>query len=143
MANTSTDETTDAGGSRSERLGLIGLFRQLPSQISRLIRDELRAAQAELTAKLKAAGMGAGLLVGALVIALFAVGVFIAAAILGLAVVFQPWAAALIVGALLLIVAVILALLGRGKLKKGVPPLPTESIENVKADLRAMKGTGR
>jgi hypothetical protein len=143
MPNTTTDESTDNGGSRSERVGLIGLFRQLPSQISRLIRDELRAAQVELTAKLKAAGLGAGLLVGALVIALFAFGVFIAAAILGLSIVLQPWAAALIVGALLLIIAAVLALLGRGKLKKGVPPLPTESIENVKADIRAVKGTGR
>lgn len=140
MADTTTEET---GSTRSERLGLIGLFRQLPTQISRLIRDELRAAQAELTEKLKAAGMGVGLLVGALVIALFAFGVFIAAAVLGLSVVLQPWASALIVGALLVIVAVILALLGRNKLKKGVPPLPTESIENVKADIRAMKGTGR
>lgn len=140
MADTTTEEP---GSSRSERLGLIGLFRQLPTQISRLIRDELRAAQAELTEKLKAAGMGAGLLVGALVIALFAFGVFIAAAVLGLSVVLQPWASALIVGALLVIVAVVLALLGRNKLKKGVPPLPTESIENVKADIRAMKGTGR
>lgn len=140
MADTTTEEP---GSTRSERLGLIGLFRQLPTQISRLIRDELRAAQAELTEKLKAAGMGAGLLVGALVIALFAFGVFIAAAVLGLSVVLQPWASALIVGALLVLVAVVLALLGRNKLKKGVPPLPTESIENVKADIRAMKGTGR
>lgn len=140
MADTTTEEP---GTTRSERLGLIGLFRQLPTQISRLIRDELRGAQAELTEKLKAAGLGAGLLVGALVVALFAFGVFIAAAVLGLSVVLQPWASALIVGALLVIAAVVLALLGRNKLKKGVPPLPTESIENVKADIRAMKGSGR
>jgi hypothetical protein len=140
MADNTTEEP---GNSRSERLGLIGLFRQLPSQISRLIRDELRAAQVELTTKLKAAGMGAGLLVGALIIILFAFGVFIAAAILGLSVVLQPWASALIVGVLLVIVALVLALLGRNKLKKGVPPVPTESIENVKADIRAMKGTDR
>jgi hypothetical protein len=141
MADTTRDE--DTAGTRSERVGLVGLFRQLPGQISRLIRDELRAAQVELTDKLKAAGVGVGLLVGAVVILLFAFGVFIAAAVLGLSVVFQPWAAALIVGGLLIIIAVVLALLGRGKLKKGVPPLPTESIENVKADIRAMKGSNK
>jgi hypothetical protein len=141
MVDTARDD--DATGTKSERLGLIGLFRQLPGQISRLIRDELRAAQVELTDKLKAAGMGVGLLVGALVILLFAFGVLLAAAVLGLSTVFQPWAAALIVGGVLVIVAVVLALLGQKKLKKGVPPLPTESIENVKADLRAMKGTSK
>jgi hypothetical protein len=141
MVDTARDD--DATGTKSERLGLIGLFRQLPGQISRLIRDELRAAQVELTDKLKAAGVGVGLLVGALVILLFAFGVLLAAAVLGLSTVFQPWAAALIVGGVLVIVAVVLALLGQKKLKKGVPPLPTESIENVKADLRAMKGTSK
>jgi Flp pilus assembly protein TadB len=141
MVDTARED--DATGTKSERLGLIGLFRQLPGQISRLIRDELRAAQVELTDKLKSAGVGVGLLVGALVILLFAFGVLLAAAVLGLSTVFQPWAAALIVGGVLVIIAVVLALLGQKKLKKGVPPLPTESIENVKADLRAMKGANK
>jgi hypothetical protein len=133
----------DAKIGTGEKLGLIGLFRQLPSQISRLIRDELRAAQVELVAKLKGAGVGAGLLVGGAIIALYALGVLIAAGILGLATVLAPWLSALIVGVVLLIVAGTLALLGRNKLKAAVPPLPTDSIESVKEDIRTIKGESR
>jgi hypothetical protein len=126
-----------------ERVGLIGLVRQLPGQVSRLIRDEIRATQMELTEKLKAAGIGVGLLVGGAVLALFAVGALIAAAILGLAEVLAPWLSALIVGVALLLVAGVLALLGRNRLKTGMPPLPQDSIESVKADIRTVKGVNR
>jgi MFS family permease len=135
--------TEDIGVGTGEKLGLIGLFRQLPSQISRLIRDELRAAQVELVQKLKGAGVGAGLLVGGAIIALYALGVLIATAILGLATVLAPWLSALIVGVVLLIVAGVLALLGRNKLMAAVPPLPTDSIESVKEDIRTFKGENR
>ncbi|PRY70041.1 putative superfamily III holin-X [Glaciihabitans tibetensis] len=126
-----------------EKLGLIGLFRQLPAQISRLIRDELRAAQVELVEKLKGAGIGAGLVLGGAIVALYALGVLITTAILGLATVLAPWLAALIVGVMLLVVAGVLVLLGRNKLKTAVPPLPTESIDSVKEDIRTLKGENR
>jgi hypothetical protein len=122
---------------------VIGLFRQLPTQISRLIRDEVRAAQVELVTKLKGAGVGAGLLAGGAVIALYALGVLIISAFLGLATVLAPWLSALIIGVVLLLVAGLLALLGRNKLKTAVPPLPTESIESVKEDIRTFKGEKR
>jgi len=141
-AEDSTDSTADDGNTDGRR-GLIGLLRQIPSQVSRLIRDEIRAAQAELVAKLKEAGIGAGLAVGGAVIALYALGVLIACAILGLATVLAPWLSALIIGVLLLIIAGILVMLGLNKLKKGVPPVPTESIDSVKADIRTVKGTNR
>ncbi|MCU1406596.1 MAG: uncharacterized protein JWQ43_2899 [Glaciihabitans sp.] len=136
MANTVTDEP-----SVEDRTSLIGLFRQIPGQISRLVRDEIRAAQVELSAKLKDAGLGAGLLAGAAVIGLYAFGVLVATAILALAIVLPAWLAALIVAVLLLAVAGALAFLGIKKLKAGVPPVPTDSIESVKADIRTVKGT--
>jgi uncharacterized membrane protein YqjE len=137
-------DTTLPGEKQSgERVGLIGLVRQLPGQVSRLIRDEIRAAQMELTEKLKAAGIGVGLLVGGLVIALFAFGALIAAAILGLSEILAPWLSALIVGVVLLLIAGLLALLGQSRLKKGIPPLPQDSIESVKADIRTVKGVNR
>jgi uncharacterized membrane protein YqjE len=132
-------ESTTTG----ERLSLVGLLRQIPGQVSRLVRDEVRAAQAELTEKLKMAGVGAGLLAGAAVFGLFAFGVLLASAILGLSTVLAPWLSALIVGVVLLVVAGVLAFIGIRKLKKGVPPVPTDSIENVKADIRVVKGENR
>jgi Flp pilus assembly protein TadB len=137
------DSTPPGERQSGERVGLIGLVRQLPGQVSRLIRDEIRATQMELTEKLKAAGVGAGLLVGGAVLALFAFGALIAAAILGLAEVLAPWLSALIVGVVLLLIAGVLALLGQRRLKKGIPPLPQDSIESVKADIRTVKGVNR
>jgi Flp pilus assembly protein TadB len=137
------DSTLPGERQSGERVGLIGLVRQLPGQVSRLIRDEIRAAQMELSEKLKAAGLGAGLLVGGAVLALFAFGALIAAAILGLAEVLAPWLSALIVGVVLLLIAGVLALLGQRRLKKGIPPLPQDSIESVKADIRTVKGVNR
>ena len=137
------DYSTREDESRSERQSLVGLFRQIPTQVSRLVRDEVRAAQAELTAKLKDAGLGAGLLAAAAVMGLYALGVFIATAIIALSNVVAPWLAALIVAVLLLLIAGILAFLGLKKLKTGVPPVPTDSIESVKADIRTVKGVNR
>jgi len=134
---------TQEDESSTERQSLVGLFRQIPTQISRLVRDEVRAAQAELTAKLKDAGLGAGLLAAAAVVGLYALGVFIATAIIALSTVIAPWLAALIIAVALLLVAGILAFLGLRKLKTGVPPVPTDSIESVKADIRTVKGLNR
>jgi tetrahydromethanopterin S-methyltransferase subunit C len=131
------------GDEANERVSLVSLLRRIPQQISRLVRDEVAAAKLELTEKLKAAGLGAGLLVGAAVFGLFAFGVLLAAAVAGLSTVLPVWLSALIVAVLLLVVAGVLALLGVKKLKTGVPPLPTESIDSVKADIRTVKGTNR
>lgn len=120
---------------------LTDLLARIPRQISRLVRDELTAAKTELTTKLKAAGLGIGLVIGAVVVLLFAIGTLLAAAILGLATVLPAWLSALLVGAVLLIIAAILALLGVKKLKAGIPPVPKDSIESVKADITALKGT--
>jgi hypothetical protein len=124
----------------NERVSLVSLLKRIPQQISRLVRDEITAARLELTTKVKAAGIGAGLIVGGVVFALFALGVLIGAAVSALALVLALWLAQLIVGVVLLVVAGILAMIGINKLKKGVPPLPTDSIESVKADIRTVKG---
>jgi multisubunit Na+/H+ antiporter MnhC subunit len=132
---------SDSMTSRSERPKLWGLLKSIPDLVTRLIRDEIQAARQELTAKLKAAALGAGLVVTGVVFGLFTIGVLIAAAILGLTAVFPPWLSALTIGIALLIITVILILVGVGKLKKGVPPVPKESLESVKKDVRAVKGT--
>ena len=122
---------------------LFKLIGDIPSLLMDLVRGEIESFKQELIGKLKLAGVGIGLLVGALSILLFAVLVFTAAAILGLATVLPAWAAALIVGGALLLIAVILALVGIASLKKGVPPAPTETIKSIKKDVRTIKGTGK
>lgn len=131
--------TDDRGGKRS----LGGLLSSLPDLIARLIRGEIRLAKAELMAKLKAAGVGIGLLVGAALFGFLLLEVLIAAAVLGTATVFPAWLAALLVGAALLVVTGVLALLGVRSLKKGIPPVPIETVASVKSDVQALKGEGR
>jgi hypothetical protein len=115
------------------------LVRQLTEQVSVLVRDEIRLAQLELTRKGKQAGIGAGLMGGGGLVALYAAGCLIAGAIAALSLVLAVWAAALIVGGLLLIVAGILALAGRSSLRKATPPMPEEAAESIKADVQVIR----
>jgi hypothetical protein len=96
-----------------------------------------------MLAKVKALGIGAGLIAGAVTILLAMLGVLLTAAILALSQVMPGWLAALLVAALLLIIAVILGLIGYRVLMKGIPPIPTESIDSLQRDYRAIKGIGK
>src|ERR671936_515119 len=92
------------------------LVQDLSRQTSTLIRQEMRLPQAELSEKGRHAGKGAGMFGGAGLVALYGVGALIAAAILGLGTVIEPWIAAAAVGAALLLVAGIVALAGKKEL---------------------------
>jgi hypothetical protein len=114
------------------------LVQRASEQISRLVRDELALAKAELTEKGKHAGIGVGLFGGGGVLALYGVGVLIATAILALDIVMPAWLAALIVGVVLFAAAGILALVGKKQVKQAVPPMPTAAQHSVKADVDAV-----
>jgi hypothetical protein len=83
------------------------LIGQLSDQLSRLVRDEVRLAQAEVTQKAKRLGMGAGLLGTAGVVALLGTGA--------------------------------LAFVGKKDVDRATPPLPTETIASVQADITSVK----
>jgi uncharacterized membrane protein YqjE len=115
------------------------LVKHLSEQVSVLVRDELKLAQLEMTRKGKQAGIGAGLLGGSGLIALYAVGCLLACAILAIGRVVEPWLAALIVGAALLVISAIAAMLGKARLHKATPPVPAQAVESVKADVSEIK----
>ena len=115
------------------------LVQDLSRQTSTLIRQEMRLAQAELTEKGRHAGKGAGMFGGAGLMALYGVGALIAAAILGLATVLEPWIAAAVIGAGLLLVAGILALAGKKELDEAGPPKPEQAIDSVQRDIETVK----
>jgi membrane protein len=119
------------------------LVQDLSRQTSTLIRQETRLAQAELAEKGKHAGKGAGMFGGAGLVALYGVGALIAAGILGLATVVEPWIAAAAIGALLLLVAGILALTGKKELDEAGPPKPEQAIESVQQDVETVKAKAR
>lgn len=118
------------------------LASRLSQDVSRLVRDELRLAQLEVTGKAKKAGIGAGLLGTAGIIALYGLGVLITTAILALALAVDAWLAALIVAAVLLAIAGIAALVGKKRVTDAAPPLPERAVENVKRDVDAVKHAG-
>ena len=111
------------------------LVTTLTEQITTLVRDEVRLAQAEVTQKAKRLGIGAGLFGGAGLVALLGLNALITAAILGLASVLPGWLAAIIIAVVLFAVGGVLALIGKKDVQKATPPLPTETIASVQADI--------
>jgi hypothetical protein len=115
------------------------LVKQLSEQVSRLIRDELKLAEHEMTSKAKRIGRGAGMFGGSGLVALYGIGCLLAAAIIGLAAVLPAWAAALIVGGALLVIAGLAALMGKSQVSKAAPPVPEQTVQSVKADVEEIK----
>jgi len=115
------------------------LVQDLSRQTSTLIRQEMRLAQTELAEKGRHAGKGAGIFGGAGVVALYGVGALIAAAILGLATVLEPWIAAAAIGVALLLIAGILALTGKKELDEAGPAKPEQALDSVQQDIATVK----
>ena len=116
------------------------LTKDLVAQLRRLIAGELALFKAEMTKKAKAAGVGAGLLVGALVFLFFALCSLVTTAVLAFALIMPAWLAALVVAAILLVLAGIVALIGRASLKRGMPPVPDDLKQEIGDDVKALKG---
>jgi hypothetical protein len=133
-----TAERSSGGGAPDER-SLSELTRQLTEQTSALAQKEVELAKAELAAKGKRLGIGAGAFGAAGVFGLYALGALTATAILALAIVLDAWLAALIVAAAYGAIAGILALTGRKKVDEGTPPLPEQAMDTTKADVEYTK----
>jgi uncharacterized membrane protein YqjE len=116
------------------------LVHDMTQQMSTLVRDEMRLAQAEMTQKGKRAGLGIGMFGGAGLVALYGVATLLATIILALALVLPAWLAALIVTVVLFAVAGVLALQGKKNVSKATPAKPEEAIEGIKEDVATAKG---
>jgi tetrahydromethanopterin S-methyltransferase subunit C len=130
---------TQAHHEPTQEASLAELVKQLSEQTSRLARQEVELAKAELVTKGKRAGIGAGMFGGASVFGLYAVGALTAAAILALATAVTSWLAALIVGVVLAAIAGVMALQGKTKVQQATPPVPEEATESVKEDVQWAK----
>ncbi len=115
------------------------LVQQLSDQSTTLIRQEIQLAKAELSAKGKRAGIGAGMFGGAGVFGLYAAGALTACVILALSTAVAGWLAALIVAVAYGAVAGGMALAGRRKVQQATPPVPEQTIDSVKEDVEWTK----
>jgi MFS family permease len=115
------------------------LVRQLSDQTTTLVRQEIELAKAEMTAKGKQVGIGAGAFGAAGLVGLYAVGAITACLILALSTAVAGWLAALIVGIVYAAVAGVLALVGKKKTEAGAPPVPERAISSTKEDVEWAK----
>jgi uncharacterized membrane protein YqjE len=118
--------------------GLGELVKDLADQTSTLVRQEIKLAQAEVTQRGKLAGKGAGMLAGAAVAALLALGTLTALLIVVLDSAMALWLAILIVLVIWVAAAAALAMAGKKALQASTPPAP-QTVETVKEDIQWAK----
>jgi len=115
------------------------LVQRASQQLSQLVRDEMRLAQAEMVQKGKRFGKGGGLFGGAGLVGVLTLQALVATVIAALSLVMDVWAAALIVTAALAAVTALMAALGKQQISKAAPPAPQQTIDSVKADVAEIK----
>lgn len=140
-----TDEQHDATAARrrdwEERdRSVTDLVGDLTSQVAHLARVEAQLAAREVTDKAKRGAMGGGLFAVAGVIAIYGGAALASAAVFALWLVWPGWLAAIVVGVALFVLAGIIAMVARSKLKRAMPPTPDETMDNAREDVRAMSG---
>jgi hypothetical protein len=100
-----------------------------------LVRKQVELARIEMTEAVSVRAKGAGLMAGAAVMGLFALGFAAAAGAAALDLVLPTWAAILIVAGIFVVIAGVLALVGRSAIKNA-PTTPEQTQETLKEDAR-------
>ncbi|MBV9921665.1 MAG: phage holin family protein [Pseudonocardia sp.] len=119
------------------------LVTRLSAQVSELVKGELELARAELADKGKRAGVGAGMMGAAGVLGAYGLAILFTAAIAALSLVWPVWLAALVIGIVVLVVAGIVALIGRSRLRRATPPVPENAVQSVREDVAAVREAAR
>lgn len=120
-----------------------GELKQFASDIVLLVRKEIEQARAEMGEKVKSAGVGAGMLSGSALAALFTLASLTALVIVAFSLTLPLWASMLIVTALWAVATAILGLLGKKRVEDAVPFVPERTIANVKEDVQWARGKTR
>jgi uncharacterized membrane protein YqjE len=132
--------TYDPGSNSDPRDHSIGeLVKELATETSTLVRQELDLAKAEMAERGKRAGKGAGMLGAGAVVGLLALGALTACLIAALDNAVATWLAALIVTVVYLAVAGVLFTNGRKQIREATPPVPEQTIDSVKEDVQWAK----
>jgi Putative Actinobacterial Holin-X, holin superfamily III len=128
-------EWREAAGSefRTAERPIGRLLSDLARQSALLLRQEVALAKAEIFGKLSQLGTGAGLVAAGGILALCGFIYLLAAATLALALVVDPWLAALIVGLLALIAGGVLAWVGRTRFQAD-NLVPRRSLRSLRDD---------
>lgn len=136
--HTPGDPTAAANG----RPGVGAAAKQVADHAKALVGLEVELASLELKQKLGSLGLGIGLVVGAAIVGIFAIGFAFATVVAALATFLPTWLALLLVTLFMLLVAAALAGVGVGRIKRGTPPVPEQAIAEAKRTSEALKGNG-
>jgi uncharacterized membrane protein YqjE len=128
---------------RDKKRSLFTLIGDVPTLVKELVQGEIALLKSEIMAKLKILGVGVGLLLGAVILLFFFLGVLLTAIVLTISIWLPGWLSALIVAFVLLVVLAILAWIGIREVKKAMPPVPEKTIASVQRDINAIKGVGK
>jgi Putative Actinobacterial Holin-X, holin superfamily III len=115
------------------------LLRSFLADIRLMLEREADLARLEVLDKWERLRIAGGLLTGAVVAALLALGTLTAAAVLLVAIALPAWGAAMLVGAVLAILASVLFVVGRSRVRSVGPLAPTETIETAREDVAWMR----
>jgi uncharacterized membrane protein YqjE len=115
------------------------LVKDLATETSTLVRQEIELAKAELTDRGRRAAKGAGMLGAGAVVGLLALGALTAVLIAALDLAMPTWLAALIVTVAYAAIAAVLIQIGRKQVQEAAPPVPEDTIESVKEDVQWAK----
>ena len=126
------------GGVGAERRPIGQILASVVGGFGILARKHVELAKIEAAEAVSVRGKGAGMMAGAAVVAMYAIGFLFAAGAAALALVVPMWAAILIVAVLMFLVAWVLVMLGRRTIKSA--PAPVERTqEALKEDMRWAK----
>ena len=132
----------DAPTTQTDTQGVGAAARQVAEHASAIARLELELAQLELKRKIGALGAGIGMLIGAAVFGLFALGFLLATLAAALDAFMPRWLALLLVAVLLLAIVGILAAMGLKSIRRGGAPVPEQAIEEAKRTKSALQSDG-
>jgi hypothetical protein len=113
--------------------------KDLTSDLSLLLQQEIDLAKAEMTQKGRTAAPGLGMFGGAAIVGLCAAGAITGFLVLVFSLFLPDWAAALIVGAVLAALAYLLIMQGKKRVADAGKPIPEQTIETVKEDVEWAK----
>lgn len=114
------------------------LVSDVSTDLSQIMRGEIELAKAEIKQDVSHAGKGAGLFVGAGVVALYALGLLFLGLAGVIAIWLSWWAGLLIVAGVLFLIAGILALIGKKQVTQ-VKGKPEKTISNAQETVQTLK----
>lgn len=136
---TATTSTVEPGVRVENDTSVGGLLRQLTHEVPSLITKELALAKAEVSESLRATKAGAASVATGGAVLLGGFIMLLLSAVYGLSTVVAPWLAALIVGAVVVVVGLIMVSAGKKKFEASSFK-PERTIHAVHKDKEAVKG---